>query len=286
VTYTLVEPCAGSAALTLHLLGAKRSIVPYQGNKWRFRQALAECAAELGFVGPPSRVVLTDPGPWGRALPVILDRSRLPGLIERLEGMASRDPAGVYRELKGAPVPADDVAFAAEFLFAQQLAFRGRAVGVRGGVWRMIGFDSHNARFGVVKGMVRRLRDLKPSAADLVINQEPAAHPAGRVRDLLVYLDPPYAGSAGYPNGGMDRREVERLAVAWRMTGAAVIVSEKSALDLPGWRRSRLQQAGAAGGSPVKSKDEEWITFAPGEGSRRDARRPSPRQLELFAAYG
>src|SRR5690606_2116007 len=131
----------GSAAFTLHLLGARRAILPYQGSKWRFRKELEAIAEELGFVGPPDRVVLTDPGPWGRVMGVLLRRSARQHLIEELERLAAMDASAVFERLQGAPVPEADSAFAAEFLFLQRLSFSGKAVGTRRGCWASPGFN-------------------------------------------------------------------------------------------------------------------------------------------------
>lgn len=56
----LVEPCAGSAALTRHLLGAG-PLVGYQGGKDGYAERIA---ALMGIAGCPNRVTLADAGPW------------------------------------------------------------------------------------------------------------------------------------------------------------------------------------------------------------------------------
>jgi hypothetical protein len=270
--YTLVETCAGSAALTLHLLGARRPLLPYQGTKWRFRHSLAEHARALGFEGPPERVVLTDPGPWGRTLGVVLDTAQREALIEALEANAVRDPREVYDETHGAPVPTDAVAFAAEFLFLQRLSFSGKAVGTRDGRWCSPGFNPSSAyglpgteRFGEVKPMlpslIRVLRSYDLAPAAVSVRPEPAAPPDAPCRATLVYLDPPYVDSTAYPDGQMTRDEVVALASAWREAGAAVMVSEQQGLDLPGWERAQLY-AGRDDTSPFRGKQPEWVTFA------------------------
>jgi hypothetical protein len=276
VNYTLVEPCCGSAAFTLHLLGARRAILPYQGSKWRFRKGLEATAEELEFVGPPDRVVLTDPGPWGRVMGVLLRRGDRRDLVEELERLAAMDASAVFERLQGSPVPQTDSAFAAEFLFLQRLSFSGKAVGIRRGRWASPGFNKTSAygvaatdRFGEVKPMIpsllRILRDYDRALVDVAVDARCA--PAGTPSELqlrgrvLVYLDPPYVESTSYPDGQLTRGEVVALAHAWRERGAAVIISEQHSLELPGWRRGLLS-TGRDDSSPFRGKQQEWVTYA------------------------
>jgi|GEM_PF-4895797 len=275
MSYTLIEPCAGSAAFTLHLLGARSAVLPYQGSKWRFRHCLQDRAERLGFVGRPGRVVLTDPSPWGRTLTVILDRRQLQALVDRLHEVVRDDPSEVFRRLQGAGTPHEDVAYAAEFLFLQRLAFSGKAVGTRNGRWVSPGFNKTSAygvaatdRFGEVQPMIPSLIRVLEGyvsqlvAADVEVRNERAALPHGMGESTLVYLDPPYVGSTCYPDGQMPRQQVIELAQAWRHAGAAVMVSEQHGLDLPGWSRSQVY-SGRNDTSPFRGKQEEWVTFAP-----------------------
>ena len=270
--YTLVEPCCGSAAFTLHLLGAKRSPLAYQGSKWRCRRGLEEKAKELGFIGPPRQVVLTDPGPWGRALAVILCKVGREALLAQLTELAETDPKEVFTRLRGRAVPEDETCFAAEFLFLQRLAFSGKAVGVREGRWVTPGFNKTSAygteatgRFGRVKPMIPGLlwslrgydKDLQ--ATEVSVQCTPAELPSSIEGPTLVYLDPPYMGSTKYPNGQMTRDEVVALALGWAELGATVMVSEQHALDLPGWTRECLSK-GRKDTSPFRGKQQEWLT--------------------------
>jgi hypothetical protein len=274
MSYTLVEPCAGSAAFTLHLLGASRSLLPYQGSKWRFRHSLQAQAEALGFRGPPARVVLTDPGPWGQALRVVLDPVLRGELVDELRTFVRDDPRVVYERLHGSPISKEPVLFTAEFLFLQRLAFSGKAVGCQSGRWMSPGFNVSSAygipateRFGEVKPMVPSLIAVLGSyqlhPAEVEVRQEPAGPPADPQPHTLVYLDPPYVGSTSYPDGALTREAVVTLASAWREAGAAVMVSEQHGVPLPSWRREQLY-AGRQDTSPFRGKQPEWLTYAGG----------------------
>jgi len=273
MTYTLVEPCSGSAALTFHLLGARKSILPYQGSKWRFRRGLQEKAEALGFIGRPEKVVLTDPGPWGTALKAVLDPTCRKGVIQRLRFFAVQDPRAVFDQLHRAPAHSDLVDFTAEILFLQRLAFSGKAVGTKRGRWFSPGFNAVSAygveateHFGKVNPMVPSLiralvsydRDLALVEAD--VRRERASAPTAVDGRVLVYLDPPYSGSTPYPDGNMSREEVVTLASAWAEAGAAVMVSEQTALPSLAWRREQLSR-GRRDTSPFRGKQQEWVTF-------------------------
>lgn len=280
MSYTLVEPCCGSAAFSLHMLGAKRAIVPYQGSKWRIRSVLAETAQALGFDGPPNKLEFTDTGPWADVLRVVLQPVRRERVTEVLRAWADVDPEEKFHQLQHQPVDREPTRFAASFLFLQRLAFSGKAVTTIEEScverWNSPGFNATSAfgkpathRFGAIQPMIPSLiRVLESYDAlphvELSSRRKRAAPPSGRVeRPTLVYLDPPYQGVTGYTASSMGRPEVEQLAQAWRSAGAAVIVSEQGPLDLPGWLKHRVSRASTMT-NPFKSKSEEWLTFAGG----------------------
>jgi hypothetical protein len=272
MSYTLVETCCASSAFTLYLLGARKSLMPYQGSKWKLRRPLAQQAERLGFSGPPSHVVLTDPGPWGGAIGVVLDREKRAQLIDRLRWLETFDPFRVYASFHGAPVPEDDeVTFATQFLFLQRLAFSGKAVGIKNERWSSPGFNKTNAygtpetdRFGAVQPMIPSLIRTLESYAGLVevdvTSSRASARPLTHVTGpTLVYIDPPYDKATGYPNGTMGRAEVVSLAQACQEVGAAVMISEQCGLDIPGWNRVELTPE-KGHDSSFRGKQAEWLT--------------------------
>ena len=276
---TLVEPCAGSAALTMHLLGARRAILPYQGGKWRYRHALADLLASFGL-GRPQRVVLADPSPWGIALEILLDPRSRQDLILLLRGIAKREPSEVFVSLQNAPIPEDPLLYTAQFLFLQRLSHSGKAVGVKNGKWSSPGFNRSSAyglegteRFGAVRPMVPCLvRVLEGYDSELVqdidlqVLQRDCFYRPDFGPNVTVYIDPPYQGTTPYPHGTLTRQDVVTLALRW--SGGAetnVVVSE--ATPIPelverGWQTLRLR-AGRTDTSPFKGKQEEWVTYLP-----------------------
>lgn len=295
--YTLIELCCGGAALTLHVCGARRSLVPYQGGKWRFRGTLASLMRDAGCDGAPLRVQLYDPGPWGIAAGAVLRASTRAGLIDHLDQMSRADARAVFDTLQGHRVPDDPVEFAAQFLFLQRLSYSGKAVGVRDHIWRSPGFNSSSAygvvgtdRFGNVNPMIPSLVKTLRSYASLVepealeCSQSGAQPPPGPCAEkTIVFLDPPYAGSTAYPDAALDRAGVVALARAWHEAGASVMISEGEPIEAlveEGWRKQNIY-AGRQDTSPFRGKQEEWVTLSPGWGGSpltppTPARRPTP----------
>lgn len=275
--YTLVEPCCGSAALTLHLLGATKPLMPYQGTKWRHRFALEDLLRELGFEGPPAKVELSDVSAWPIALDSVLHPSLRAELIQQLRNMTCQDPKSLFDKLQGVPAPdpqRNRRRLATEFLFLQRLAFSGKAVGMKGGVWKSPGFNGSSAygleateRFGKVKPMLPSLirvlesYELKDVEVEAWVHHADPSDSASINGPTVVYIDPAYQGTTGYPDGAISRTEVLNLAWSWWEAGAGVIVSEAEPLELPGWKSKRLYE-GRDDTSPFRGKQEEWVTFA------------------------
>jgi hypothetical protein len=274
--WTYIEPCCGSASTALHLLGARRPLLPYQGAKWRFRREWRAHLDALGFADPPAAIVLGDAGPWGDVAPTVLGPER-PAVIAVLEGLAAEDPRTVYDRLHRHPVPADASRYAAEFLFLQRLAYSGKAVGDPNGCWSSPGFNTSSAyglagtdRFGAVKPMIPSLIRVLRSYDDLLPvptsgARRPAVAPACVDDPTLVYLDPPYAGSTRYPMGDLSRDDVVRIALGWHAAGAVVVVSEGEPIDAlvdRGWTASLLNP-GRQDTSRFRGKQAEWMTSSP-----------------------
>lgn len=224
----------------------------------------------------PSAIHLGDVGPWGTVAPTTLGPDRH-AVIDALVALDAEDARAVYDRLHRRSVPTDPIAYAAEFLFLQRLAYSGKAVGDAEGIWRSPGFNTSSAygiaatdRFGQVKPMVPSLIGaLRGYDALLPIPttgvRGPAMPPTTSVERTLVYLDPPYANSTRYPMGNLDRPGLVALATAWHEAGATVVISEGEPvgeLVALGWRQTLLD-GGRKDTSRFRGKQAEWLTTSP-----------------------
>lgn len=123
MSWKLVETCAGTAALSFALLGAKPP-VPMAGSK----RTLAKQLRPFFPAGPPTALHLNDPGEWGRTLSTLL--------ISRAWG----DVAGVFN--RWAPEDSmDPVERAATHLYLQTRTYRAKPVYPTATGWVTHGFD-------------------------------------------------------------------------------------------------------------------------------------------------
>lgn len=269
-----VESCAGGAAVALHLHGAKRALMPYQGSKWTYRKAIAALYEEMGFPGRPEQTFLNDPGPWHIAHQGLLEKRE--SVLGALGVYANGDPRGIYTSLLGDSLCASPALNAADFLFLQRLAYNCKAVTVREGRWVSPGFNPTSAygtpateRFGAVRPMVpsliKTIEALPPawnssnvhvssdSAEDFLVSADVP---------VLYYIDPPYEGTTGYGHS-FERHKVLDHAERLAFQGHAVVISEAERLDRVlghGWEARQI--AGPSdSGSPFKSKKPEWLTY-------------------------
>ena len=271
MTWRIIEPFAGTGAVTAGLMGAPASLVPYQGSKWKYRKAIADVLMSCGFWGVPSSAMLIDAGPWGVTHSVVWDRAMDVALsVERVD--ASGSPEDVYARLSGAPVPDDPVEFAAEHLWLQRLSFSGKAIGLHDGMWRAHGLNTTSAHgvpaspsFGEVKPLVPALvRALCVLPQGRVVGAcgDASSALAAAGRRVFVYMDPPYAGTTGYAQG-MSRDEVLSLASDAADTGARVVVSEAEPLPLAGWAHVQLQTRTQRMHAKSRRSATEWLTVSP-----------------------
>lgn len=288
--FHLFEPCCGSAALTLHLLGAKRQILPYQGSKWSVRRELERVLVERGH-DELATVHLNDAGPWGEVWGLLFSRRGL--VIKALKDLHKRDAREVYEELQGKEVPEPfSWLYAAEFLFLQRLSFSGKAVGTReddsGRVtWVSPGFNKTSAYgkpayegFGEIKPLIPSLiRQLETGwkspefvmfdsidamkLLPLYVNRK-LPFPISAI-PWVVYLDGPYMDSTVYPGGSMPRDSIVAFAECMYTLGATVIVSEAEPIDqleYLGWE-TRCIKNPPGHNAPFRAKGAEWLTISP-----------------------
>ncbi len=298
--WSLVEVCAGSAALSVHLLGGKHALLPYQGSKWKVRRELEKLLRDHGIVGPPSTVWLNDPGPFGRTWEALVSR---PGSVSSLLGEMERlDPRKVYETLQGKHAPiVENNLFAAEHLFLQRLSHSGKAVTLRDGKWCSPGFNKTSAygtpvtdRFGPVQPMlphlvktVRQVGSLffdiarTTSSLDAKMLSVPDSAFSQRFDEVLghqgnpvvVLVDPPYSGTTGYAGEpSFNRLELVRfvralLERAHDRPVLVVVCEAEPVFELMGTGigdqafASRVLRDKTDGRSPFRSTATEVATF-------------------------
>lgn len=238
---TLIELCAGSAALSMHIIGA-RAVMPYMGGKQRYAKHLAE------HVGAVDSFELYDVGPWGDVWALLGEHhAALCAAVDRLV-FSGEDVGEMFARLRAEPVPSDPVARSAVFLVLQRLAYAGKAVSDDCGGWLHPGIDKSSAfghaatgRFGAVKPQLptlsRRLHALAgfmPRHAARVDAREIQPR-AG----CVVFFDPPYMGTTGYCSADLTRDEVVQIAHAWSSAGSTVLLTEAEPLGVASYRLRR-----------------------------------------------
>ena len=92
----------------------------------------------------------------------------------------------------------------------------------------------------------------------------------------IIYCDPPYQGTTGYPHGDCPRETVLRLARDWSERGAVVAISEAVPLPLEGWHHVEIGHARKGQKRTFSKQQEEWLTM-----NRPPAHVPA-KQVGLF----
>ena len=234
-----VEPCAGSLAVGLRLLGVPRSLVGWQGGKSKYADAIMRT---LG-VERAAEVWCADVSPW---VPCWEALSRA-GVAHEAADLCERWWSGVRTTADARAVwdvAAVSVREAPEVWGAVEVA--SWVVRVMGSVMTSSGTGSkwmretepraHPCGQVDMKGstaghvLASRLRTLPPTGLPLRAWHGAASIPP--VGGAVVYLDPPYQGTTGYQPGDLDRDGVLTLVESWRSAGSVVAVSETE--PLPG----------------------------------------------------
>ena len=273
MTWTLIEPCCGAAALATHMSGVfKRTLLPYQGSKWKLRAPLQALLVKRNFTGPPRRTLLSDIGPWGLVWGYLLDEDCRVQIIDQLKKWLDEDPREVYDRIHNHP-SGEGAPYAAEYLFLQRLAFNGKALSDQGGIWKSPGFNDGTAygtpktdNFGAINPMlpslVRTLEAFRwDRTAGWEAHQQSATDCKFPIDDrTVVYFDPPYQNTTTYPAGDLPRDDVIRLAREWSDQGALVVISEAEEISELGWE-SECLIGDPDTESTFRGSSPEWITF-------------------------
>lgn len=82
--------------------------------------------------------------------------------------------------------------------------------------------------------------------------------------DWIIYLDPPYAGTAGYSHGGISREGMIELALQLGERGAFVGISEAEDLSvsLPGWRCINVSDSRKGVKRAWSKQKDEYLTLS------------------------
>jgi len=240
LSYTLIEPCCGSAALSVHLGGlSERSLIPYAGSKWRLRKKLADLIEEQGYTGVPERVILRDSGPWGEVWRVLLDESLRPTTLSCLKRWAEENPQTVYDRLNQNPPSARPAFYAAEYLFLQRFAYAGKPIREHEGFWKAAPFDaeapfSYGETRDRIPALLQALEGFSWEKAQGWESKRADASTAPLpVTPAVVYLDPPFYAVEDFAG----------LAKRYADAGAFVVFSASELPSLPGWNTSALESS-------------------------------------------
>lgn len=249
----LVEPYAGSAAVSLAAFGEK-PLTKWPGGK---RGYAAEILHWLGVTQPPSELHLADIGGWfyvWRAIEVYGWGSLAPA-VERLTVDAPDDVVKPIfrvreREVKawGAiePDAPDMVERAALWLWLVVRSFRA-------GVGK--GFHCGQSPTLPLRAMAWTAKPGLPR-----VHAYPGAELIPPTRGRVVYIDPPYPGTTGYRGtAGHAVEDFRAIALAHQRAGSAVAVS----LDRPVGIHARPLTFSGARGRAWSKQQAEWLTLYP-----------------------
>jgi hypothetical protein len=254
----LFEPYAGSAAVSMRLLGV-HNLCPYMGGK-RFSADKILDLLDLRSAEDCRGVYLSDTGLFGefwrhcsvenllRAAEVLLEWERelpAPGgdraLFERLT-------AGTTAEM-----PVDSWFWLAAFLFLQTRSYRGKPVWRDSHGWKTHGFDpeyrdtkvrtspkTHNRGWASPrKALAERLQALA-AKIQAGVRLEGRQQCAGGLVDQVrrgdrVFLDPPYGDYLQYgPLSVYNPNLVKKIAAEYALRGALVVLAWDKPDFLPG----------------------------------------------------
>lgn len=274
-----VEPFAGTAAVSFHLVGSHR-LTPYMGNKGNYAKTLVS----LMDLKDVTSIIWNDAGPSGKALSMLGSSENLLKVATILEKLYSPDelnegfgPSGrdrklydIFKELdttKLAPA-----AFAAHWLFMQTRSFNGKPISIKpNGRWRTAGFDPEYRKAKKPGAKDRGWATPRWKLAEKVRQAAACNWPKTQsfnldirdfarsvhLQDAVIYVDPPYDGTTGYWND-CTRREIVWSALKWGRSNKVFFSEAEPIASLveKGWIAFPLR---AKNKTWARTK-EEWIT--------------------------
>jgi hypothetical protein len=96
----------------------------------------------------------------------------------------------------------------------------------------------------------------------------------------IIFFDPPYQGTSGYPFGTLDRVQVLQLAKEWHDRGAIVAISEAEPLPLDGWHHVQIDHARKGQKRTFSKQQSEWLTM------NRPPHHVPAKQMALHSPVG
>jgi hypothetical protein len=253
-----VELCAGSAAVSLALVGGCRPPTTWMGGKSRYASAILRVLGLRRGQGAAG-LLLAEAGPWADVWRVLADRGNRQRVADLLDCYADPDDQAVWDRLH-AEWRQDESVTTAESC-ARWLWLTDRSFGGKGPA---AGFDHHH-RGGSGRRLARQVTILPPFPARTVVLRTDVAALVPRVplpAGTLVYIDPPYFGTSGYRGVSLGRSQVLGVARRWADAGATVCLSEAEPLPLgAGWHHVEL--TGCRRGKRTFSvQQREWLTIS------------------------
>jgi len=283
------EPFCGSAAVTYRLLGGPHSKPPtsYLGAKTGYAGAILEALGLRAGQGADG-LVLCDPGPWAAVHATL-------GGAEGSAGDAARWLlCGEWAHRRGEPgsgyaasrvtdarypitsnlTPGKLAAKIGSGAVADQIAaWEGQEPRALWERLRREGWPSlllppgHQGRWlgpqPIEEVLDKRIRSV-PAFPPLACYQGSAADLAlpADLTGWIIYADPPYQGTTGYPHGDCDRATVLSLARSWAARGAVVAISEAEPLPLEGWHHLEITGRRVGSKRSFSRQQAEWLTLS------------------------
>ena len=262
-----VEPCAGSLAVGLRLLGLPR-LVGWMGGKGGYADAILH-ALHLQPRQGAREIWLADVSDWSfcweaLAQPGVAHRAA--DLIDEWRtcyGVASpRQVRALWDDLRprwraeGTPPDAEGAARWL-VLVAVSAMNHGPDAGPRFNPDQRFRCHADGAALegAMYDKIPARLRRWPAAGAPLRIWRDARAIPPA---PGVVLLDPPYDRTQGYEAGDLPRSEVLALADRWTAADATVAICEHD--PIPGWRSVDLTAARVGGGRTVTRRTDEWLS--------------------------
>lgn len=248
-----VELCAGTAAVSLALLGG-RAPVPFAGSKRSFvKQLFVEMGVDPSQ--PPDQIHLVDCSEWGRTLQAM--KTSANAIADVFDTWAEEpDARELFDRLRTTAPPDDPVLRAAAHLFLQARTYRGKPVYPTEDGWKTHGFDPEHRAEAVNPGshvrgwynsrptLARKLREIAQLDWSRVTIHRMRVQDFEPIPSAKVLFDPPYAGSPVHYGEGIacSRDDVLAVARAHHAAVCDVYVTEGADLasDLPGFHGRRM----------------------------------------------